>query len=95
MAAQIATQNPAFVLVGGDNISGDPIPGSSLAQQYASWKTAMAPILSISYPVRGNHEAFGSDPGPGPNYASNTQAWLANMGNMPKSPKTVLSTKWA
>ena len=41
----------------------------------------MAPILSISYPVRGNHEAFGADAGPGPNYASNAQAWLASIGN--------------
>ena len=47
----------------------------------------MAPILNISYPIRGNHEAFGADSGPGPNYASNAQAWLANMGNMPQIPQ--------
>ncbi|MGB8993207.1 MAG: autotransporter domain-containing protein [Desulfobaccales bacterium] len=92
MAAQIATQNPAFVLCGGDNFLGVAIPGGpSLAQQYTNWKSAMTTpilnILNISYPVRGNHEAFGADPGPGPNYASNAQAWLANMGNMPQIPQ--------
>jgi hypothetical protein len=43
MALQIATQNPAFILCGGDNILGVALPGLSLAQQYTNWKTAMAP----------------------------------------------------
>jgi len=86
MATQIKSQNPAFVLAGGDQIRGivdqtcDP-----LAEQYTHWKTAMAPILSITYPIRGNHETYGDDNTPGPNYA---KAWMDNIATvLPQIPK--------
>jgi outer membrane autotransporter protein len=85
MAAQIASQNPAFVLCSGDQIHGIDRDGqASLTDQYDHWKAAMAPILSISYPVRGNHETYGDDNTPGPNYAKH---WMANMGNMSQIPQ--------
>jgi len=80
MAAQIASQTPAFVLAGGDQIRGmvdstcDP-----LAEQYTHWKTAMAPILSITYPIRGNHETYGEVNTLGPDYAKN---WMDNIANV-------------
>ncbi len=85
MAAQIATQNPAFVLGGGDQIHGviNTANDAALPTQYANWKAAMAPILNITYPVRGNHETYGDNNTPGPGYA---QYWMANMGNMPQIP---------
>ena len=80
MAQQVASQNPAFVLAGGDQIRGivdqtcDP-----LAEQYTHWKTAMAPILSITYPIRGNHETYGEVNTLGPDYAKN---WMDNIANV-------------
>jgi hypothetical protein len=60
MAAQIATQSPVFVLCAGDQIHGIDRAGQApWSDQYDHWKDAMAPILSISYPVRGNHETYG------------------------------------
>ena len=86
MAAQIAGQNPAFVLCGGDQIHGIvPEDGSltPLPFQYAQWKLAMAPVLSISYPVRGNHETYGEINTLGPDYAKN---WMDNIANPLKLP---------
>ena len=48
------------------------------------WKTAMAPILGISYPVRGNHETYGDVNTLGPDYA---KYWLANIGKSPDMPQ--------
>jgi autotransporter-associated beta strand protein len=58
-------QGVTLVLCGGDQIHG--IYGSpplTLAEMYQNWRTAMTPLLYISYPVRGNHETYGeiSDP---------------------------------
>ena len=39
----------------------------------------MAPILSISYPVRGNHETYGDVNTPGPDYAKH---WMDNIANV-------------
>ena len=47
----------------------------------------MAPILSITYPVRGNHETYGDVNTLGPDYA---KYWLANIGkssDMPQIPQ--------
>jgi outer membrane autotransporter protein len=80
MAAEIKTKNPAFVLCAGDQIHGvNSERGIALADQYTHWKAAMAPILNISYPVRGNHETYGDDNTPGPNYAKH---WMDNIANV-------------
>ena len=80
MAAQIASQNPAFVLCAGDQIHGIDREGQApLPDQYTHWKAAMAPILSISYPVRGNHETYGDVNTPGPDYAKH---WMDNIANV-------------
>lgn len=50
----------SLVLCGGDQIHG--IFGGTLTtlpEMYQNWRTAMAPILNIAYPVRGNHETYG------------------------------------
>jgi outer membrane autotransporter protein len=80
MAQQVASQNPAFVLAGGDQIRGivDSIC-KPLPEQYTHWKTAMAPILSITYPIRGNHETYGEVNTLGPDYAKN---WMDNIANV-------------
>jgi outer membrane autotransporter protein len=80
MAQQIASQNPAFVLAGGDQIRGmvDQIC-KPLPEQYTHWKDAMAPILSITYPVRGNHETYGEVNTLGPDYA---KYWMDNIANV-------------
>jgi hypothetical protein len=61
MANDIAqNRGVSLVLCGGDQIHG--ISGgatATLPQMYQNWRTAMAPILAISYPVRGNHETYG------------------------------------
>jgi autotransporter-associated beta strand protein len=61
MVNDIVTQRGvSLVLCGGDQIHG--ISGgatATLPQMYQNWRTAMAPILAISYPVRGNHETYG------------------------------------
>jgi outer membrane autotransporter protein len=86
MANQCASINPAFVLCGGDEIHGiDRAGQASLEDQYTHWKAAMAPILSISYPVRGNHETYGDNNTPGPDYAKH---WMDNIANvLPQIPK--------
>jgi len=80
MAAEIAKKNPAFVLCAGDQIHGVDRAGQApLPLQYTHWKDAMAPILSISYPVRGNHETYGDVDTPGPDYAKH---WMDNIANV-------------
>ncbi len=80
MAAQIATQSPAFVLCAGDQIHGiNSEGGIALKDQYTHWKDAMDPILGISYPVRGNHETYGDVDTPGPDYAKH---WMDNIANV-------------
>lgn len=66
IAEKIATLNPELVLVAGDLVNGNDTNTSShvsFAQQYASWKAAMAPVFNYDtgtgipiYPVRGNHD---------------------------------------
>ncbi len=66
IAAKIASLNPELVLVAGDLCNGNDVPsGSTLsyAEQFANWKTTMAPVYNYStgtgipiYTVRGNHE---------------------------------------
>jgi outer membrane autotransporter protein len=85
MAAEIQTKNPAFVLCAGDQIHGHSNDTEApLNTQYTHWKTAMTTtpglnILDISYPVRGNHETYGDDNTPGPNYAKH---WMDNIANV-------------
>lgn len=80
MAAEINSKSPAFVLCAGDQIHGVDREGqASLPDQYTHWKAAMAPILSISYPVRGNHETYGDVDTPGPDYAKH---WMDNIANV-------------
>jgi hypothetical protein len=81
MAAQVASLHPDFVLCGGDQIHGI-VPNECnvpLPTQYTDWKNAMAPILSITYPVRGNHETYGEVNTLGPNYA---KYWMENIANV-------------
>jgi autotransporter-associated beta strand protein len=61
MANDIAlNRGVSLVLCGGDQIHGrHSSTEASLPTQYQNWRTAMAPILNISYPVRGNHETSG------------------------------------
>jgi autotransporter-associated beta strand protein len=50
----------SLVLCGGDQIHGHhSSTEASLPTMYANWRNAMALILDISYPVRGNHETYG------------------------------------
>ncbi len=61
MANDIAqNRGVSLVLCGGDQIHGHHSSTEALLPtMYQNWCTAMAPILSISYPVRGNHETYG------------------------------------
>lgn len=80
MAAEINSKSPAFVLCAGDQIHGIDRHGQApLPVQYDHWKAAMFPILSISYPVRGNHETYGDVNTPGPDYAKH---WKDNIANV-------------
>lgn len=50
----------SLVLSGGDQIHGHTGTGQvTLPTAYQNWRSAMAPILNIAYPVRGNHETYG------------------------------------
>jgi autotransporter-associated beta strand protein len=50
----------SLVLCGGDQIHGHHgSTEASLPTMYQNWRNAMALILDISYPVRGNHETYG------------------------------------
>jgi len=50
----------SLVLCGGDQIHGHTGARQvTLPTAYQNWRTAMAPILNIAYPVRGNHETYG------------------------------------
>jgi autotransporter-associated beta strand protein len=50
----------SLVLCGGDQIHGHSgAREAPLPTAYQNWRTAMARILNISYPVRGNHETKG------------------------------------
>ncbi len=50
----------SLVLCGGDQIHGHhSSTEASLPTMYQNWRNAMALILDISYPVRGNHETYG------------------------------------
>ncbi|MEW6658480.1 MAG: metallophosphoesterase [Thermodesulfobacteriota bacterium] len=61
MAKDIAlNRGVSLVLCGGDQIHGHTGARQvSLPTAYQNWRTAMARILNISYPVRGNHETYG------------------------------------
>jgi autotransporter-associated beta strand protein len=60
MANDIHQRGVFLVLCGGDQIHGHhSSTEASLPTMYQNWLTAMAPILAISYPVRGNHETYG------------------------------------
>jgi len=60
MANDIAqNRGVSLVLCGGDQIHGAHDTIATLPTMYQNWRTAMAPILAISYPVRGNHETYG------------------------------------
>ena len=50
----------SLVLCGGDQIHGHhSSTEASLPTMYQNWRNAMALILDITYPVRGNHETYG------------------------------------
>jgi predicted phosphodiesterase len=61
IADDIVRENPDFVLVTGDLISGGSRNGGTdYATQYANWKEAMSPVYNAGirvYPVRGNHDS--------------------------------------
>lgn len=61
MAKDIAlNRKVSLVLCGGDQIHGHTgATQVSLPTAYQNWRTAMAQILNIAYPVRGNHETYG------------------------------------
>lgn len=61
MANDIHNRGVFLVLCGGDQIHGRHSGSAEapLPTMYQNWLTAMAPILAISYPVRGNHETYG------------------------------------
>jgi autotransporter-associated beta strand protein len=61
MAQDIAqNRGVSLVLCGGDQIHGHhSSTEASLPTMYENWRNAMALILDISYPVRGNHETYG------------------------------------
>lgn len=53
-------QGVSLVLCGGDQIHGrTSSTQATLPTMYQNWRNAMALILDISYPVRGNHETYG------------------------------------
>ena len=50
----------SLVLCGGDQIHGHSrTTEAPLSTMYQNWRTAMTPLLNITYPVRGNHETYG------------------------------------
>jgi len=58
---------PAFVLVAGDLVVGEAVPGegreATLTRELRAWQRAAAPLLAAGirvYPVTGNHEVWGS-----------------------------------
>ena len=57
----VLNRGVSLVLCGGDQIHGrtGTAAEASLPTMYQNWRTAMAPILNIAYPVRGNHETYG------------------------------------
>ncbi|MEN6320659.1 MAG: metallophosphoesterase [Syntrophaceae bacterium] len=61
IANDIVRENPDFVLVTGDLVSGwFRNGGTDYAAQYAKWKEAMSPVYNAGirvYPVRGNHDS--------------------------------------
>ncbi len=61
MAQDIAlNRGVSLVLCGGDQIHGrTSSTQATLPTMYQNWRNAMAPILNICYPVRGNHETYG------------------------------------
>jgi autotransporter-associated beta strand protein len=50
---------------------------------YQNWLTAMAPILGISYPVRGNHETYGEISAP--YYPYYWDFWIAQFLSLPQN----------
>jgi len=85
MAAEIQSKNPSFILAGGDEVHGVDRHGQNpLIDQYAHYRAAMASLLNITYPIRGNHETYGDVNTPGPDYA---KEWKLHMINhMPQIP---------
>ena len=85
MVVEIQKKNPSFILAGGDEIHGVDRHGQvPLIDQYAHYRAAMAPILGITYPIRGNHETYGDINTPGPDYA---KEWMLHMVNhLPQIP---------
>jgi len=61
IANDIVRENPDFVLVTGDLVSGwFRNGGTDYAAQYANWKEVMSPVYNAGirvYPVRGNHDS--------------------------------------
>ncbi len=61
IAADMADENPDFVLVAGDLVNGwFRNSGTDYAVQYSNWKNAMGPVYSKGirvYAVRGNHDS--------------------------------------
>ncbi len=61
IAADIAGENPDFILVAGDLVKGwFRNGGTAYAVQYANWKDAMLPVYRAGipvYPIRGNHDS--------------------------------------
>ncbi len=85
MVVELQSRNPAFILAGGDEIHGVDRHGQiPLIDQYTHYRDAMAPLLSITYPIRGNHETYGDVNTPGPDYA---KEWMLHMvDHMPQIP---------
>ena len=85
MAKDIALNRGVFlVLCGGDQIHGDSDHApASLPTMYQNWLTAMAPILAISYPVRGNHETYGEISTP--YYPYYWDFWIAQFLSLPQN----------
>lgn len=62
IAADMRAQGVSLVLVGGDLIDGRGQDVSGLNEQYAAWRSAMAPVYNAGIPVYsipGNHEYWG------------------------------------
>jgi autotransporter-associated beta strand protein len=84
MAKDIALNRGVFlVLCGGDQIHGIHGTTTTLPTMYQNWLTAMAPILAISYPVRGNHETYGEISTP--YYPYYWDFWIAQFLALPQN----------
>jgi hypothetical protein len=82
LAADVATHDVKLVVFPGDLVNGSPVYGP-LPRQFATWRTAMAPLYAKGVPVyvcRGNHELRQDTP-----KGTSLAAWRAAFPELPQN----------